>query len=141
MRREDLNAVVRNELRSYAFPWSPGNFADCLAAGDECWVAMHEQDIVGHGVLTFGAGEAHLLNLCITRASQGQGWGRALLAWMLTRARLRQADVVFLEARYSNTVAKKLYQSVGFRQIGIRRGYYPASRGREDARIMALDLE
>ncbi|MEE4383034.1 MAG: ribosomal protein S18-alanine N-acetyltransferase [Pseudomonadales bacterium] len=141
MTQADLSAVVRNETRSYAFPWSPGNFADCLAAGDECWVAVARERIVGHGVLSYGAGEAHLLNLCIARGHQGQGWGRSLLDWMTTRARLRGAQTLFLEVRRTNTVARALYRSFGFEEIGIRRDYYPAARGREDARVLALDLE
>jgi ribosomal-protein-alanine N-acetyltransferase len=60
---------------------------------------------------------------------------------MTTRARLRGAQTLFLEVRRTNTVARALYRSFGFEEIGIRRDYYPAARGREDARVLALDLE
>ncbi len=140
MTSADLAAVVRNESRSYAFPWSPGVFADCLAAGHECWVLEAGGAVIGHGILSTAAGEAHLLNLCVTRDRQGQGLGRMLLDWMLARARARRAGVVFLEVRPSNRVACELYDSVGFCEVGRRPGYYPDARGSEDARVMAMEL-
>lgn len=140
MTGDDLAAVVRNETRAYAFPWSPGVFADCLAAGHECWVVVEGGVIIGHGILSAAAGEAHLLNLCVARDRQGRGLGRRLGAWMLDRARARGAGVVFLEVRPSNRVACHLYDSMGFCEVGRRPDYYPDTRGREDATVMALEL-
>jgi ribosomal-protein-alanine N-acetyltransferase len=48
--------------------------------------------------------------------------------------------MVFLEVRPSNLAAVQLYQTLGFNEIGVRRGYYPTPRGHEDAQVMALDL-
>ena len=141
MGEDDLAQVVANELHAYEFPWTLGVFRDCLAAGQECRVALAEGEIVGHGVVSFGAGEAHLLNVCIRRQSQGQGHGRALVLHLLERARAREADVLFLEVRPSNHVAGNLYETLGFREIGVRRNYYPAHTGHEDARVLVLDLE
>lgn len=140
MTSADLAAVTRNESRSYAYPWSPGVFADCLAAGHECWVLEEAGLVIGHGILSAAAGEAHLLNLCVARDRQGEGHGRMLLDWMLARARAREAGVVFLEVRPSNRVACELYDSVGFCEVGRRPGYYPDARGSEDARVMAMEL-
>ena len=140
MQNGDLPAVIRNETRAYAYPWTPGIFADCLAAGHECWVVVARTEVVGHGVLSAAAGEAHLLNVCINRDAQGQGLGRELVNWMLERARDRGARTVFLEVRPSNRVACELYDSVGFCEVGRRPGYYPDARGSEDARVMAMEL-
>lgn len=140
MLETDLDQVFENETRAYQFPWTRGNFRDCLAAFHECRVMLSDADIVGHGILSFAAGEAHLLNVCVRRDRQGNGHGRALVAHMLDRARSRRAEVVFLEVRLSNLVAIHLYRSLGFNEIGLRKGYYPAQAGHEDAQIMALDL-
>jgi len=140
MHMDDLAAVLRNETRAYAYPWSPGIFADCLAARYDCWVARAGERIVGHGVLSIVAGEAHILNVCIARDHQGRGWGRALAEHLLARARRRGADMVFLEVRPSNRVAIRLYDSLGFNEIGVRPRYYPAAEGYEDAQVRALQL-
>ncbi|MCC5873908.1 MAG: ribosomal protein S18-alanine N-acetyltransferase [Gammaproteobacteria bacterium] len=136
----DLAAVTRNETRAYAFPWSPGIFADCLAAEHECWVLQDDEELIGHGILSAAAGEAHLLNLCVARDRQGRGLGRLLLEWMVERARSRRATVIFLEVRPSNRAACQLYDSMGFCDVGRRPGYYPDARGSEDARVMAMEL-
>lgn len=136
----DLDQVLENEIRSYQFPWTRGNFSDCLGARHECRVLLLDEVVAGHGILAFGAGEGHLLNVCVRRDQQGHGHGRALVVHMLERARGRGADMVFLEVRPSNVVALNLYRSLGFNEIGVRRDYYPAQAGHEDAQVMALDL-
>ncbi|MDP6374259.1 MAG: ribosomal protein S18-alanine N-acetyltransferase [Pseudomonadales bacterium] len=141
MTADDLDAVITNETRAYAFPWPRGVFADCIRVGNECHVGLLGDEIIGHAVLATGAGESHLLNVCISRDYQGFGYGRELVAYMLTRAVARDARVVFLEVRPSNRVAVQLYESMGFREIGVRKGYYFAPVGNEDARVLALDLE
>lgn len=139
MTMNDLTAVLRNETRSYQFPWTAGIFADCIASADnECWVVERDDGVIGHGVLSHGAGEAHLLNVCVVRDRQGQGCGRRLAEHLLARARARNAAVVYLEVRPSNRVALALYASLGFREVGRRRDYYPAANGNEEACVMAL---
>lgn len=140
MQPADLDQVLENEVRSYQFPWSKGNFSDCLAAGHECRVLLLDARVIGHGILALGPEEAHLLNVCVCRDRQGRGYGRALVVHMLERARRRGAQMIFLEVRPSNMVAIGLYRSLGFNEIGLRKGYYPAQAGHEDAQIMALDL-
>ncbi len=140
MQVEDLDQVVANEFTSYAFPWTRGIFLDCLKARHECWVTCVEDEIVAHAVLSLGAGEGHLLNLCVRRDRQGLGYGRALALHMVARAHARRASMIFLEVRPSNVVAGKLYDSLGFNEIGIRKNYYPTTLGHEDARVLALDL-
>ena len=128
------------EVRAYDYPWTRGIFLDCLRLNYECWVLQMYEEIVGHAVLSVGAGEAHLLNVCVAKEHQGEGHGRVLVEHMLERARLRAAEIVFLEVRASNEVAAQLYESVGFNEIGKRRNYYPTTRGHEDARVLALQI-
>jgi [ribosomal protein S18]-alanine N-acetyltransferase len=140
MRAEDLDRVLENETRSYAFPWTRGVFADCLKSRHECWVVERDELLVGHSVLSVAANEAHLLNVCVRRDQQGQGLGRQTVVHMLDRARASGARTVYLEVRPSNRVASALYLSLGFREIGRRKEYYPAEMGSEDAMVLALTL-
>ncbi|WP_266180963.1 ribosomal protein S18-alanine N-acetyltransferase [Dyella humicola] len=140
MRREDLPAVAAMEASSYDFPWSQGIFSDCLKAGHPCWVMWAEGEAAGYGVLSVAAGEAHVLNVCIGPGHRGLGLGRLLMRRLLDIARWNGATRVFLEVRPSNPIAQKLYESMGFAEIGRRPKYYPAKQGREDAIVMALDL-
>lgn len=140
MRIEDVATVSTLENASYEFPWSAGIFSDCVKAGHPCWVLSVDSVIAGYGILSMGAGEAHLLNICIDPAYRGQGLGRHLLGRLLDIARWNGAERLFLEVRPSNPLAKTLYESVGFSEIGRRPRYYPVRNGREDAIVMALDL-
>jgi len=140
MQLDDVPAVSAMENLSYEFPWSPGVFGDCVKAGHSCWVLCVDGMIAGYGILSTGAGEAHLLNLCIGPEHRGRGLGRHLLGRLLDIAKWNRAERIFLEVRPSNPLAKTLYESVGFRQIGVRPRYYPAREGREDAIVMALDM-
>jgi ribosomal-protein-alanine N-acetyltransferase len=140
MRETDLDRVMENETRSYAYPWTRGVFLDCLRAQNECWVAERDTILIGHGVLSIAAGEGHLLNVCVRRDQQGQGLGRQVVVHMLARACAAGAVRLFLEVRPSNRVARALYASLGFSEIGLRKGYYPASAGSEDAVVLALPL-
>jgi ribosomal-protein-alanine N-acetyltransferase len=140
MRQADVPLVAAMEARAYAFPWTAGIFRDCLGAGYACWVAESPDGLLGYGVLSVGADEAHLLNLCVDPVAQGHGLGRRLLKRMVDLARWHMADRIFLEVRPSNPTAIALYDSEGFQRIGQRPRYYPAKDGREDAIVMALDL-
>ena len=137
----DLDQVMLVEVQVYEYPWTRGIFIDCLRANYDCWVLDGPNALTGHAVLSVGAGEAHLLNVCVAREHQGQGMGRQLVEHMLQRARARAAQIVFLEVRASNDVAAQLYESVGFNEIGKRRNYYPTKRGLEDARVLALQID
>lgn len=142
MQRVDLPRVMEVEPRAYSHPWTVGIFRDCLRVGYSCWVLQAPQldELIGYGVLSLAVGECHILNLTVRPERQGQGHGRHLLRAFLDKARERGAETAFLEVRPSNTPALALYRSEGFNEVGLRRGYYPASRGREDALVMARQL-
>ncbi|HET7223357.1 MAG TPA: ribosomal protein S18-alanine N-acetyltransferase [Rhodanobacteraceae bacterium] len=140
MAHEDISAVANIEAAAYEFPWSRGIFRSCLDNGHHCWVLERGRTIIGYGVLSVGAGEAHILNVCVAPLHQGHGHGAYLLKRMLDLARWHQAGRVFLEVRPSNQLAHAMYERAGFNEIGRRPGYYPARRGREDAIVMAMEL-
>ncbi len=136
----DVPSVVAIERAAYQFPWSEGIFRDCLRVGYVCRVAVAENEVVGYGVMSVGAGEAHILNLCIDAHFRCRGVGRRMLEYLVDRACAAGMSEAFLEVRPSNTAAIRLYQSMGFEQVGIRRGYYQAIGGREDASVLKLVL-
>jgi ribosomal-protein-alanine N-acetyltransferase len=139
MRVEDLDTVSAMESASYEFPWSLGIFRDCVKTGHPCWVLCMDDAIVGYGILSMGADEAHVLNICIGTQWRSRGLGRHLLGRLVDIARWNGAQRIFLEVRPSNPLAKLLYESVGFNEIGRRPRYYPAHDGREDAIVMMLE--
>jgi len=136
----DLVTVADIEARSYTFPWSLGNFSDSLAAGHDCLLCLSSEMTVGYAVLMLAGPESHLLNITIDSAMQRQGYGAALLDHVVHVARSVRSEQLLLEVRPSNGSAKRLYQRAGFRVIGVRKGYYPAKFGREDALVMSLSL-
>ncbi|HLJ37605.1 MAG TPA: ribosomal protein S18-alanine N-acetyltransferase [Steroidobacteraceae bacterium] len=140
MRDSDVPEVVAIERASYQFPWSEGIFRDCLRVGYTCRVATLTRQVAGYAVMSAGAGEAHILNLCVREAFRCRGLGRRLLALMIERAAAAGMKEAFLEVRPSNAAAIRLYLAHGFEQVGVRRGYYQAVGGREDAAVLRLGL-
>lgn len=140
MAETDLPEVMAIEREVYTHPWTPGNFADSLRAGYLCATLRREGVLAGYFVAMVAAGEAHLLNLSVAAAAQRRGYGSALLAEVLRRAAALGARSVFLEVRPSNPGAQALYARNGFRRIAVRKAYYPAHEGREDAFVLQRDL-
>lgn len=140
MAPSDLDAVVAIEREVFLFPWTRGNFSDSINSGYYCLVLDLDGRIFGYGVMTIGAEEAHLLTLSIAAGSQRKGWGERLLRHFIQIAIDQRARSMFLDVRESNHAATRLYERIGFRQVGRRRDYYPAMGGREDSLVMELML-
>jgi ribosomal-protein-alanine N-acetyltransferase len=141
-----LDAVLAIELQAYTFPWTRGNFIDSLAAGYPSQVLYGAQgEMLGYFIAMEGVDELHLLNITVAPAVQGLGHARFMLDELCAFARTRKAQQIWLEVRESNLRARAIYERYGFVHIGLRRGYYPASRsthasGREDAVVMSITL-
>jgi [ribosomal protein S18]-alanine N-acetyltransferase len=140
MQMEDLDAVMAIEPHIYPYPWTRGNFSDSLSSGYSAWVLMNNENIIGYALVMIVLDEAHLLNLSVAKTWQKQGLGRLLLEHMIQIAKNNKAANMFLEVRPSNVSAIALYENMGFNEMAIRRGYYPATNGREDAVLMGLAL-
>ncbi|MEO8445731.1 MAG: ribosomal protein S18-alanine N-acetyltransferase [Gammaproteobacteria bacterium] len=136
MRQADVTMAAMIEQRAYEFPWSPGIFRDCLLAGYTSVVLEHSGKVVGYGIMSVAAGEAHLLNLALSESARGMGNGRRLLEHLMEVARQAGAEGMYLEVRPSNTRALELYERAGFEVLGRRRGYYRARGGTEDAVVL-----
>lgn len=141
----DVEAVAAIEACAYSHPWSRGNFIDSLGAGyiAEVLAARGERwdaGIVGYFVAMPGVGELHLLNVTVAPSWQRRGLGSALMQVVGEHARARGLATLWLEVRQGNAGARALYRRLGFAEVSLRRGYYPAAGGREDAVVMNLKV-
>jgi ribosomal-protein-alanine N-acetyltransferase len=140
MREADVPSVLAIERSAYEFPWTEGIFRDCLKFGYLCRVYEARPGIIGYGIISIAAGECHVLNICIAPAHQNRRHGAHLVAQLLHLARQAGARTAVLEVRVSNPAAFRLYHRLGFNEIGMRKNYYPARGGREDALVLAREL-
>lgn len=140
MQSADIDKVWQIEKQSNRFPWTKGNFEDCLKSGYRTFLYSFADDLIGYSVVQLVLDEVHLLNICVKPAYQGKGFGRQILSHVLDIALEQAAAIVVLEVRASNFRAQQLYLSTGFNEMSVRRGYYPAEQGREDGVLMGLEL-
>ena len=141
MLASDLESIAAVENEIYAFPWTRGNFHDALSAGYSAWMLRGaRREIMAYSIVMIAIDEAHLLNLSVARGYQRCGYGWRTLEWMARAARDYGARSMLLEVRPNNQDALRLYARYGFTRIGVRRGYYPALGGREDAIVMRIAL-
>jgi ribosomal-protein-alanine N-acetyltransferase len=141
MHEAQLPQVIDIERRAYAFPWTEGIFRDCLNVGYSAWIVTGPSDeVLAYAVMSMAVGEAHVLNLCVEPAYHQQGLGRFLLSHLLAVARAAGMDLMLLEVRKSNSAAIALYRAMGFHKLGVRKAYYPAHEGSEDALLLGHSL-
>lgn len=137
----DLDAIMAIEEAAYPFPWSRGIFAECLRVGYGCIGVQSGSELTGYAIFNTGAGESHLLNLCVDPQAHRRGLGSLLLEHAITTTRSMGCTAMILEVRPSNPGAADMYRQRGFSLVGRRRDYYRAAEGREDALVMRLDLD
>lgn len=137
----DIDEVLTIEYRVSPFPWGRGNFTDSLESGYACWVCRLNGELIGYFVVMIAVDDAHLLTISVSDKWQKKGFGARLLQQVMQVARSGGANIVLLEVRPSNASALALYRHFGFQQIGVRKGYYPAVGGREDALVLTRPLD
>ncbi|MEL0082399.1 MAG: ribosomal protein S18-alanine N-acetyltransferase [Gammaproteobacteria bacterium] len=137
---QHLPDVCEIEDRAYPYPWSQRVFADCLNAGYSCHLLWKGDQLVGYCLVAIAAGEAHLLNICIDPREQGRGHASRFLEIILRITAQLNAQTVYLEVRPSNRAALALYKKFDFDRIGLRKNYYRAETGREDAVVLSRDI-
>ncbi|MGQ9725176.1 MAG: GNAT family N-acetyltransferase, partial [Tepidimonas sp.] len=160
MAAADIPAVITVEKAAHAHPWKARHFEDSIAAGHWCrvlalrpapgidppaWVhapiTTGGDWLLGYLIAMPGVDEAHLLNITVAPVHRRAGWGRWMMAALADWATTRGAACLWLEVRASNAAARALYAALGWRPVGVRRGYYPGTaQQREDAIVMRLDL-
>lgn len=141
MRVRDLNEIMIIERLSFSTPWSKGAFLSELLENDRAHYLVARMDgrAVGYVGIWLVADEGHITNVAVHPDYRSRGVGRRLMEAITDLARRRGARRLTLEVRKSNLRAQRLYESLGFRSVGVRRGYYRDNN--EDAIIMWRDLE
>ncbi len=140
MELADVAEVVSIEQECFSSPWSARSFASCVADRDVVLsvVGTVEDKIVGYAISWVVPPEIHVGNLAVSAAFRRLGIGRCLLQTVLAYGRRIGCLVAHLEVRVSNAAAIALYQQMGFRKVGVRRGYYEDNG--EDALLMSLNI-
>ena len=142
MTTSQLDAVMAIEVAAYAFPWSRGNFIDSIAARYPARLLYDPTGaLLGYFVAMVGVDEMHLLNITVAPAVQGRGHARFMIDALLDLCCAHAARELWLEVRESNARARRIYERLGFAQVGVRKAYYPAAAGRrEDAVVMSFKV-
>lgn len=137
-KENDLSAIGLIENEVHAYPWTQGNFLDSIKSNHACLMMKLNEEIIGYTVMMFVLDECHLLNISIKKSMQKKGYGSHLLKEVIRQANLAHAKTIYLEVRASNQTAIHLYDKHGFNEMSIRKDYYRAKEGREDAVLMGL---
>ena len=140
IRPEHLAAIYQIECKAHAFPWSEQQIDNLNSRGARHHVLLKQAQVIGYVYAQQILDEVSLLNIAVSPAHQGQGYGRQLLTAFLNDCAQQAATTVWLEVRASNLQAYQLYLSAGFHEVDRRRNYYPAKQGREDALLMSCFL-
>lgn len=136
----DVPALARVERNSFVSPWSADDITRDVAFNDRAFVGVAELDgeVIGYADMWIVAGEAQLFNIAVDPSYRGNEIGLRLLDYML-RVASENCRIITLEVRRSNVPALNLYRRVGFRDVGVRKGYYTDNG--EDAILMDKDLD
>lgn len=141
LRADDLDAVIAVEQSVYGHPWTVGNFKDALASGYQAQRLLAGDTLIGYFVAMKVVDEVHLLNITVSLDYRSQGWARLMLDALAVWSRGQGCGWLWLEVRESNHRAIQVYRIHGFKQVGLRKDYYPVGRGlREAALVMSQKL-
>lgn len=140
MKKEDIDAVLVVETKSFATPWSRSAFVNELINNNfaHYLVIENEGEIIGYCGLWVIVDEAHITNIAIDPLFRGLKLGDQLLLHAIELARTMGALKMTLEVRVSNHIAQRLYSKHGFEPGGIRKNYYTDNQ--EDALVMWVVL-
>ena len=137
----DLDGIVQIERAVNPFPWGEEALRDTIASSGHHLMSLREGRAVGFLLSSFVLDETQLLLIGVSPDWQGVGVGGQLLKELINRSRDQGQKLIYLEVRSGNERAIRLYRSLGFIDIGVRRDYYPGLVGREDAIVMSLQID
>jgi ribosomal-protein-alanine N-acetyltransferase len=136
-----LDSVLEIERESNPYPWTARNFSDCIEKGYYSMVLEDNERLVGFAIMAISSEESHLLNIGVNKYFRGSGYGEQILKKMIIAAEVMGSKKIILEVRVSNKIAYRLYEKLGFHEIGERKKYYRLPEGREDAYVMSKTLK
>ena len=135
--RGDIPSLCHIEEECFSSPWSANSFEDFFANGcSQCLVAECGGEILGYVGMNVILGEGEITNLAVLDKYRRQGVGEMLMKKLADTEGLER---LLLDVRVSNTAARRLYEKLGFKVDGVRKGFY--SKPREDAVLMSCDIE
>ena len=136
MKEEHLDQVAEIEAVSFPAPWSRRSFADELSNNLACYIVVINDNyqVAGYGGMWLVFDEAQITNVAVRPEMRGAGVGKTLMLCLINQAALSGCRNMYLEVRPSNQIARNMYESLGFVEIGYRKKYYADSG--EDAIIM-----
>ena len=136
-----LDSVLEIERESNPYPWTARNFSDCIEKGYYSMVLEDNERLVGFAIMAISSEESHLLNIGVNKDFRGSGFGEQILKKMIIAAEVMGSKKIILEVRVSNKIAYRLYEKLGFHEIGERKKYYRLPEGRENAYVMSKTLK
>ncbi|GGP24111.1 ribosomal protein S18-alanine N-acetyltransferase [Silvimonas iriomotensis] len=140
LHHSDLDAVLALDSQTNPHPWALGHWHDSLD-NHTCLVMEDGGEVIAFAISSLVIDEAELLLIAVAPWLQGQGLGRQMLQALIDNLCQRNAAQLFLEVREGNTAARALYEKLGGKVSGRRKGYYPLPGGaREDAVLYAFAL-
>lgn len=140
MTMEDIPFICEIEQEAFTTPWTRGAFENELTNNQFAHYMIMDIDgeVAGYGGMWLIMEEAHVTNIAVKHTYRGRKLGERLLRELMKTSAFLGAIRITLEVRASNYVAQNLYEKLGFRSVGVRRGYYTDNR--EDAVVMWADL-
>lgn len=139
LKKEHLPLLLPLEHEAYPDPWTQGMFLQEITnATSNFFLVFHEDTLVAYGGFWLIFDEIHITKLTVAAPYRARRLGSALMEFLEAQGRDGGGSIIRLEVRESNTVARRLYQRLGFEEIGVRKDYYAIER--EDAVVMAKIL-
>ena len=133
-----LPRVLELEKLCFSLPWSRDAFLPELTDPACCWLAaLTDGEVAGYAGMRTVLDEGYISNIAVSPALRKQGFGMALVQALKREGAIRGLSFLTLEVRVGNREARRLYERAGFREAGIRPGYY--EKPREDALLMTFD--
>lgn len=140
IQQQDYERLFEIEQAAHLVPWSKGTLLNSQGDRFLNLKLTENGEIIGFVICQTVLDEATLFNIAIDPKYQGQGYGKRLLAALISQLKSKDIATLWLEVRESNP-ARKLYDASGFNEVDIRKNYYPTTDGgRENAVVMALYL-
>ncbi|AHG76300.1 Ribosomal-protein-alanine acetyltransferase [Mannheimia varigena USDA-ARS-USMARC-1388] len=138
---QDFDRLFEIEQQAHLVPWSKGTLLNNQGEKYLNLKLMEKNQIVAFAISQIVLDEATLFNIAVAPEFQGKGVGKRLLSDLILQLQQRNVATLWLEVRESNLAAQKLYSSLGFNEVTIRKNYYPTPNGgKENAVVMALYL-
>ena len=140
MKETDLPIVLELEEQLFTSTWKMDDFLYEMNENpfSQMFVWEEDSEIVGYMGIWIIFEQAQLTNLAVNKKYQGKGYGRVLLEKGISICQEAGCEIMTLEVRQSNVVAKSLYQSCGFEKVSVKKDYYQDNH--EDADVMMKGL-